>query len=227
MGKKGAEGRASRNARKKEARKKKKAASANRAAMGDNGFGSGFVGGYLPQIAPSGSSNVNKRKAGDQDLNLTVRLSANAKDGSDLEPGFLNIRGGHQKPFTAFNPSTINDHNAGEEYMTLVDASKGRWIDNKENGNDVTAEYDEPKYYGVDIFRAFGQRANNLDRRLHQAETPARDVRPQRSLLDVYSDHQELKLDGITVDTLNLAGQVAKQVALEATYEFLQKVGDP
>lgn len=126
-------------------------------------------------------------------------------------------------PRAPFNPSTINDRAAGDEDLTLLDATPAR----AGNGSGNTTLVEEsatsgPDYYDVDTFLA----ASAHDMRDHlprQQKISVPSPGPQRSLLELYEQYPEMRLTSISEQTLTLAGQFVKRLVCQATFEFLQK----
>lgn len=156
---------------------------------------------------------------------------------ADSDEDLPNIRGGRQHTAPTFNPSTLNDHAAGDQDTTLLDVSPLKQSPHVDKQNfkhvAVPVEDDAPKCYGLDMFRASNKRENtNMQPRSQKHNGPnvpaaaAANQTPQleRSLQDVYTDHRDLKLTSLEADgTLQLAGQIAKTIVRETTLAFLQK----
>lgn len=211
-GKKG-EAKAWRNAKRRERRKmrkqrkqrkkmKKQAASANGATFGAHVNGLRAGGDQRRQDATH-TSNTTRIKADKNDLPPKVTSSRKAKDVSDNLDS-LNIRGGHHQLVGSFDSVTVNAHGAGDE-----------------RNNNVLFHNDP------NISRRRDQGHIQTDRQTRQLKGPDEHACPQQNLLKASSNHPELQLDDLGVLTLSLAGQTAKQICLEATFEFLQKVSEP
>lgn len=204
MAKKKGEAKALRIAKRKQRRQlKKQAASAKHATVGARVKGLRAGGDQLCQGATLTTFNTTQLKAGEINLNHKPPSSCNEKDISNNLDS-LNIRGGHHPLFGSFDSVTGNAHSAVDKcYDNLLFHDDFNTSCRRDQG---------------DI------RANWQNR---QAEGPGEHAGPRRNLLDAYPDHLELQLNNIAVVTLSLAGQMAKQICLEAIFEFLQKVSEP
>lgn len=115
-----------------------------------------------------------------------------------------------------FNPSTINAHDDGDADLTMVDQSPDAAFNANTNSLsivDITTECT-----GIDIFKA----ASSRDARDGRSATTSSGTEA-RSLADAYVNQPNAKLSNIDKQTLGSAGEAVKQLALEATYDFLQK----
>ncbi|ROW05006.1 hypothetical protein VSDG_00332 [Cytospora chrysosperma] len=115
-----------------------------------------------------------------------------------------------------FNPSTINAHDDGDADLTMVDQSPDAAVN--ANTNSLFIEDTTTECTGIDIFKA----ASSRDARDGRSATTSSGT-DARSLADSYVKHPYAKLSNIDEQTLGSAGKAVKQVALEATYDFLQK----
>lgn len=113
---------------------------------------------------------------------------------------------------------STNDHAAGDEDQTLMDVSPP--LDSQSNDSTIVVD-DTSECYGVDIFLAASKRDHRDHLRLSQKVSATSDL--ERSLYDVYKDHPDMRLPNMDARVLELAGHSVKQVALEATYKFLEK----
>lgn len=179
---------------------KKQTASANGATIGAHCNGSKTGGDQRHQDARRTTCSTNQLKADKIHLNHKAPSSRKAKNGLGNRDS-LNIRGGHHQPFGSFDFVTVNAHGAGDER------------------NNNVRFHDDP-----DISHRRDQGDIRADRQTRQAEGADEHAGPQANLLNAYTHHSELQLDDLGVVTLSLAGQTAKQICLEATFEFLQKV---
>lgn len=191
-----------RKQRKQRKKMKKQAASANGATFGAHVNGLGTGGDQRRQDATR-AFNTNSVKADENDLTHKAPSSRKAWDVLDNLDSH-NIRGGHYQPFGSFDSVTVNAHGAGDERNGKVHS-----------------------HDNLDTSRKRDQGYNRTDRQNRQAEGPDEYSVPQGNLLDACADHPELQLDDLGVVTLSLAGQTAKQICLEAMFEFLKKVSEP
>ncbi|KAF3767457.1 hypothetical protein M406DRAFT_69601 [Cryphonectria parasitica EP155] len=142
------------------------------------------------------------------------RRDFNAVSNEDHIPRQLDYGSDHHTELV-FNPSTVNNRELGDEDLTLIDPPSV-------NGNDEndTLVEDEVSAYGVDIFLKASKRVR---RGRPSPAIMCSPVQPRKGLWDLYTEYPDEKLSGIEAEVLELAGQAAKQVVLEATYHFLQK----
>lgn len=138
----------------------------------------------------------------------------------------LSIRGGHHLPFGSFNALTVNANGTGEEYIALQDASlqAGAALGGGRNDYNAPGRLYETVYDGHNLFHGQDQGGIGIDGEERQVEAPDVRASTKRNELGAHEDYPARKLDDLGVGTLSLAGQTAKQVCLEATFEFLQKV---
>ncbi|KAG8168189.1 hypothetical protein KVR01_003878 [Diaporthe batatas] len=113
-----------------------------------------------------------------------------------------------------FNPSTINAHDEGDQDVTLLDISPAKTGDAY---NPLFGEVSTVEAHGINIFKV---QTEPLRLSTENAET---DPDTQRSLEDVFTENPGSRLSGLDAETLAFAGQVVRQVVLEATYDFLQR----
>lgn len=156
-------------------------------------------------------------KLPEKNPNATSVQPRHHHDGQGRAAEYKVYGGGAQRSQT-FNPSTTNDHAARDENRTLIDVSPSQ----RNRSNDSTIVVgDTSESYGVDIFLAASKRDHRDHLRLSQKVSATSGHR--RSLLEVYEDHPDMRLCNMDTQVLELAGPSVKQVALEATHEFLEK----
>lgn len=114
------------------------------------------------------------------------------------------------------NPSTFNAHDDGDLDLTMVDQSPDTAVN--DTTKSLLVEDTITECTGIDIFKA----ASSRDAR-DGMQSPSGSGADARSLADAYANHPDAKLSNIDEQTLGSAGEAVKQVALEATYDFLQK----
>lgn len=178
---------------------KKQTASANGATIGAhcNGLKTGVD--QRRQDARWTTCSTKQLKADKIHLTHKAPSLRKANDGLGNRDS-LNIGGSHHQPFGSFDSVTVNAHGASDERNNNVPFHDDPDTSHRRDQGDIRA-----------------------DRQTRQAEGPDE----QGNLLNAYTHHPELQLDDIGVVTLSLAGQTVKQICLEATFEFLQKVSRP
>jgi hypothetical protein len=140
----------------------------------------------------------------------------------DTLPGYkfeASHRGGLTNPAAdhgtrTFNPSTINAHDQGDQDVTLADVSPAKPV---EIYNPLVEGVSRAESRGINIFK-LGPVPDRLT-----SEEAGSSAETQRSLEDMLAENPGSRLSNLDGETLAFAGRAARQVVLEATYDFLQR----
>ncbi|KAI3401331.1 hypothetical protein diail_11414 [Diaporthe ilicicola] len=138
-------------------------------------------------------------------------MDPDEKPKASLRGGDANLQDGRAAPL--FNPSTINAHDEGDQDVTLLDLSP---VKVSEEYSPLFDEVSTTESRGINIFFKVAPA-------LGEVEETKPDATTQRSLEDVIADNPGTRLSNLDEQTLSFAGQVVKQIVLEATYGFLQR----
>lgn len=200
---------------------KRQAASAN----GDTIQAQSTRGDQRRQAATRLTFSSDQVKADDTDATHkgTSSLEKNVLLGN---PNTLSVRGGHHQPFVSYNHLTFNANGTGEEHFTLPDASlrANAALGGGRNDHTAPGTFDETICGDYNVFHNQDQEGIRTDCEERRVEVPDEHAATQRNQLGVPKRYLELELDNLSAGTLSLAGKTAKQVCLEATFDFLQKV---
>lgn len=113
----------------------------------------------------------------------------------------------------AFNPSSINAHDEGDQDVTLADLSTLK----AEEHNTLLGEVPNVESRGMDIFKVTPAREHLT------IEGTQCDAKDQRSLEHIITDNPDTRLGNLDGQTLAFAGHAVRQVVLEATHDFVQR----